>query len=209
MSSFFKAASRCDQAALERSPICIDRKELIEEEIVLNSNIRRWQLEDSLRMIRELDKVLGPETVVSASPARHSDESTYVPPPQLTQGLPPEQRQPGANARLAALLERLEQQRAARQEDLGGLKLEEMQATSREAADEEQWRSRQEHLLQATFTAQRILAETEAQLQLQPNIDAIKAQRKVHPIDVLHQRIAAVLMDSLRQQDLEAEAAAT
>jgi hypothetical protein len=198
MSEFFKAAAQCDLTVLDQAPMYVDPKviyaEKMRHEELVQQTLKTKQLLAVLdREDEEQEAAKTNSSKVAASADSSALSPSYHVPPAVDLNTDPKDRTLGSVAQHKKLSEKLNifrQNLESAHEVVKGKEKEE-QTSAKQRADYEQRMGERE--LNALIVAKQLAArEAEAQ-KLREREMAERANRKAHPIDVLHHQIALEL----------------
>ena len=203
MSEFFKAATRCDPSAADKAPIYVDRSAIMEEQFRAQRLVDQTMRTELL--LREIEAEHAAAAVEAAmreaegdSFSQHhggggSSAPAYRAPPQCTGHLNPSERHLGSRAIERSMNERANLWRQQLSDSRAAVAVQEGREAEHEGRQCVHRQKEAERELNALVVARQIAARESEMTRTRGVESAEMTKRRVHPIDVLHQRIAAEL----------------
>lgn len=192
MCEYFKAAVRCDVRMAAKSPMYIDLEGVQQEEA------RHQELVKETLRTKQLLQALEAEAVVAAKRKNdlhaEPDAPSYRPPPLLEQNMEPSKRNLGAAAIQDRLNQRLNIFRDECNRTHSSLKHTEEREKDRYMKEQEDHKLQCDRQVNAFVVSRQITTREREREKLRQQQEAEAQSRHVHPIDVLHKRIAEDLM---------------
>jgi hypothetical protein len=197
MSEFFKAAAQCDLTVLDQAPMYVDPKviyaEKMKHEELVQQTLKTKQLLAVLDREDDEQEAGNTRSPTAAALSSSAPSPSYHVPPAVDLKTDPKDRMLGSVAQHKRLSEKLNifRQNLETAHAVVKGKEQEEQSSAKQRADYEQRMGERE--LNALIVAKQLAArEAEAQ-KLREREMAERANRKAHPIDVLHHQIALEL----------------
>lgn len=205
MTDFFKAAIKCDVATAKNSPMYIDQTAVMEEqyrhERLVDATLKTEQLLHELELKQEMERRNDSMYVQGAGASCQSQTSPplYKAPPHTTMHLPPQERTPGTKAMLTKINERSNLWRQKLADNHSTMKSQE-QIENEKQLDRLAFRQREAERELNALVVSRQIAAREAEAEARRRLEgAEKKKRRVHPIDVLQQKVQEELAKDMAE----------